>query len=88
MVWHVAKGFTQNEGIDYIETFFLIFNKDYLHIILILIAYFDLEMQQINVKIAFLNGDLKERFTWNNLNDSPLVMVSIWSASLRNSYTI
>jgi len=88
MVWHVAKGFTQNEGIDYIETFFLIFNKDYLHIILILIAYFDLEMQQINVKIVFLNGDLKERFTWNNLNDSPLVMVSIWSASLRNSYTI
>ena len=28
--------------------------------ILALVAYFDLELQQIVVKIAFLNGDLKE----------------------------
>jgi len=82
VVW-LAKGFTQNEGIDYIETFFLIFNKDYPHIILILISYFDLEMQQINVKIAFLNGDLKEKVYKEQLEWLSSSDVSIWSISLR-----
>ncbi|RZB63650.1 GDSL esterase/lipase isoform C [Glycine soja] len=56
----VAKGFTQKEGIDYTETFSPISKKDSLHIILALIAHFDLQLQQVDVKTSFLNGDLEE----------------------------
>ena len=34
--------------------------KDSLRIILTLVAHFDLELQQMDVKIAFLNGDVEE----------------------------
>ena len=56
----IAKGFIQDEGIDYTETFSPVSKKDYLRIILALVAHFDLELQQMDVKTAFLNGDLKD----------------------------
>lgn len=56
----VAKIFSQKEGIDYSKQISLVFQKDSLCIILALVAHFDLKMQQIEVKIAFLNGDTEE----------------------------
>jgi hypothetical protein len=56
----VAKGFTQKEGIDYTETFSPVSKKDSLHVIMALVAHFDLELQKMDVKMAFLNGDLEE----------------------------
>ena len=50
----VAKGFTQKEGIDYIETFSPVSKKDSLHIVLALVAHFDLELQKMYVKWHFL----------------------------------
>jgi hypothetical protein len=56
----VAKGFTQREGIDYTETFSPVSCKDSLRIIMVLVAYYDLELHQMDVKTAFINGDLLE----------------------------
>ncbi|RVW27457.1 Retrovirus-related Pol polyprotein from transposon TNT 1-94 [Vitis vinifera] len=56
----VAKGFTQKARIDYTETFSPVSKKDSLRIILPLIAHFDLELQQMDVKTTFLNGELEE----------------------------
>ena len=46
----VAKGFTQKEEIDYTKTFSPVSKKDSLRIILALVAHFDLELQQMDVK--------------------------------------
>jgi hypothetical protein len=56
----VAKGFTQRERIDYTETFSPVSKKDSFRIVLALVAHYDLELHQIDVKIMFLNGDLQE----------------------------
>lgn len=56
----VAKGYTQREGIDYNETFSPVSSKDSLRIIMALVAHFNLELHQMDVKTAFLNGDLDE----------------------------
>jgi hypothetical protein len=56
----VTKGFTQREHIDYNEIFSLVSCKDSLRIIMALVAHYDLELHQIDVKMAFLNGDLLE----------------------------
>ena len=56
----VAKGFTQRECIDYNEIFSLVSCKDSFRIIMALVAYYDLELHQMDVKTAFLNGDLEE----------------------------
>ena len=56
----VAKGFTQKEGIDYKETFSPVSTKDSFRIIMALVAHYDLELQQMDVKTAFLNGDIDE----------------------------
>ncbi|KAM1561756.1 hypothetical protein ACFX1Z_004844 [Malus domestica] len=56
----VAKGFTQREGVDYNDTFSPVSSKDSMRVIMALTAHFDLELHQMDVKTAFLNGDLYE----------------------------
>lgn len=50
----VAKKFIQNNGIDCIKYLSPLSKKYYLHVILTLIAHFDLELHKINVKKHFL----------------------------------
>ena len=50
----------QIEGIDYNETFSSVSCKDGFRIIMALVAHYDLELHQIDIKTAFLNGDLEE----------------------------
>ena len=56
----VAKGFTQREGVDYEATFSPVSSKDSFRVIMALVAHFDMELHQMDVKTAFLNGDLNE----------------------------
>ena len=56
----VAKGYTQKEGIDYKETFSPVSSKDSFRTIMALVAHFDLELHQMDVKTVFLNGDIDE----------------------------
>ena len=55
----VAKGFTQR-GVDYEATFSLVSSKDSFRVIMALVAHFDMELHQMDVKTVFLNGDLNE----------------------------
>jgi hypothetical protein len=56
----MAKGFTQREGIDYNETFSPVSSKDSFIMIMALVVHFDIELHQMDLKMAFFNGDLYE----------------------------
>ncbi|KAJ9679813.1 hypothetical protein PVL29_021660 [Vitis rotundifolia] len=56
----VVKGYSQREGIDFKETFSPVSTKDSFRVIMAIVAHFDLELHQMDVKTAFLNGDLDE----------------------------
>ena len=56
----VAKGFRQTHGIDYDETFSPVVMLKSIRILLAIAAYYDYEIWQIDVKTAFLNGNLLE----------------------------
>ncbi|KAM2793311.1 hypothetical protein PS2_004857 [Malus domestica] len=56
----VAKGYAQNDGIDYNEIFSPVVKHSSIRIILALVAQYDLELVQLNVKTVFLHGDLNE----------------------------
>ena len=56
----VAKCFTQIEGVNYDKTFSPVVKFLSIHPILSLVAHMDLELFHMDVKTAFLNGDLDE----------------------------
>ena len=56
----VAKGFRQKEGIDYFDTYALVARITSIRILFALASIHDIYVHQMDVKTAFLNGDLDE----------------------------
>ncbi|KAK8993390.1 hypothetical protein V6N11_033491 [Hibiscus sabdariffa] len=56
----VAKGFRQIHGVDYDETFSPVAMFTSIRILLVVAAFHDYEIWQMDVKTAFLNGKLEE----------------------------
>ena len=56
----MAKWYTQKEGVDYEKTFSLVVRFAAIWLILAIVANLNLELYQMDVKTAFLNGDLDE----------------------------
>jgi hypothetical protein len=57
----VAKGFTQREGIDFDELYAGVAPKDSTRVLFAIANFFDWELHSVDVKAAFLNGDLQEQ---------------------------
>jgi hypothetical protein len=56
----VAKGFTQKEGIDYFDTYAPVARIASIRVLLALASIYKLVIHQMDVKTAFLNGELDE----------------------------
>ncbi|KAL4025380.1 hypothetical protein IC575_013770 [Cucumis melo] len=56
----VAKGYTQRERVDYEETFSPVAMLKSIRILLSIATFYDYEIWQMDVKTAFLNGNLEE----------------------------
>ncbi|GKA23087.1 retrotransposon protein, putative, ty1-copia subclass [Tanacetum coccineum] len=56
----VAKGFTQTYGVDYEETFSHVEDIRAIRILIVITAFYDYEIWQMDVKTAFFNGHLSE----------------------------
>lgn len=54
----VANGSTEQFGIDYDETSSLVVQIQSIQIILSLVAYYDYELFQMDVKMVYLNEDI------------------------------
>lgn len=64
----VAKGYAQTEGIDYNEVFSPVVKHSSICILLALVAQYNLELAQLDVKMSFLHGDLEEEIFMSHLD--------------------
>ena len=56
----VIKGYSQQESLDYFDTYSPVMRINSIRVILAIATLRNLEVNQINVKTIFLNGDLDE----------------------------
>ena len=56
----VAKGYSQKHRVDYDEILSLVVRHTFIRTMLSLVAYFDKELEQMDVKTTFLHGELEE----------------------------
>ena len=56
----VVKGFIQKEGIDYFDTYAPVARISTIRVLIALASIYKLQIHQMNVKTAFLNGELEK----------------------------
>ena len=52
--------FKKKEGVDFVEIFSPVVRHASIRVLLSIVAHYDLELEQLDVKTAFLHGDLEE----------------------------
>ena len=63
----VVKGFDRKKGIDFEEIFYPMVNMSFILVAFGLVARLNLEVEQLDVKTAFLHGDLEEEIYMQQL---------------------
>jgi len=58
-----AKGYAQKEGIDYNEIFSPVAKHTSIRMLLAIVAQFDLELEQMNLKKCFCTVSWRRRYT-------------------------
>ena len=56
----VAKGYVQKQGVDFEEVFAPVARLEFFRLLLAIMAHHSWEVHHMDVKSAFLNGELKE----------------------------
>ena len=56
----MVKGYAQKEGIDFNEIFSPVVRLTTVRVVLAICAIFDLHLDQLDVKTAFLHGEIDE----------------------------
>ena len=56
----VVKGFKQKEGLDFFDTYLPVTRITLILMLIALAAVYDFEIHQMDMKTAFLNGELEE----------------------------
>ena len=77
----VAKGYAQREGIDYNEVISPVVKHSSIRILLALVAQYELDLDQLDVKTAFLYGDLEEEIYMTHPTGSRLQGRKKWYVS-------
>jgi hypothetical protein len=57
----VAKGYSQQKGVDYEEIFSPVVRHTSIRVVLALVAHYDMALEQMDMKTAFFHGDLEEQ---------------------------
>lgn len=70
----VSKGYSQREGVDFNEVFSPVVKHSSIRVPLAMVALFDMELEQLDVKTAFLHGELEEQIYMHQ----PVDKILIW----------
>ena len=56
----IAKGYAQTNGVDYSDTFSPIARLTFVHLFISLVVSYDWDLYQLDIRNAFLHGNLQE----------------------------
>nr|GEX34272.1 copia protein [Tanacetum cinerariifolium] len=84
----VPKGYRQEEGIDYGETFTPVGRLEAIRIFLTYASYMGFIVYQMDMKSAFLNGKISKKFMWNSLLVLKEVSANIKDHALISKHTL
>jgi hypothetical protein len=84
----VTTGFTQTYRVDYNETFALVAKFTSIRCILTLAALEDTKIHQMDMKIAFFNGELEKEIYMEQPQGFVHQEVNIWCVSFTSCYMV